>query len=75
MTNSDDLKPPRVAAGDRMLDSAAAAEFLGVTTTTMHNWRRQGTGPAHVRHGTYIRYYMSDLVQFVTPNHGGQTNG
>ncbi|MGD9506391.1 MAG: helix-turn-helix transcriptional regulator [Syntrophobacteraceae bacterium] len=38
---------------------------LGCGVQTMRNWRHIGKGPAYVKVGRLVRYYMSDLESFM----------
>ena len=54
---------------DNLLDSAAAARFLGLRSPgTLANWRSQGRGPAFVKVGSSIRYLQGDLTSWVRAN-------
>jgi hypothetical protein len=61
--------PPPAPVADAVLDTAAAAEFLGVTPHTLQNWRSLKTGPQavprdkHAR-GTRVYYLASVLDEF-----------
>ncbi len=44
-----------------LLDNEGAAEFLGVSPTTLPRWRWSGVGPAYLKVGRAIRYRRSDL--------------
>lgn len=50
---------------DKLLDSAAAAEALGISKYTINNWRARGTGPRYVRLGDRVLYPMKSLNEFV----------
>jgi len=52
---------------DEMLDTRAAAEFLGIAPKTLENWRWMGQdGPRWVRIGRRtVRYRKSDLVDYL----------
>lgn len=38
-----------------------AARYIGYTPSSLRAWRREGRGPAFVRHGRSVRYLTSDL--------------
>ena len=44
-----------------LLDNEGAAEFLGVSPTTLPRWRWSGIGPAYLKIGRSIRYRRVDL--------------
>lgn len=48
-----------------LLDNESAAEFLGVSPTTLPRWRWAGTGPAYLKVGRSIRYRRSDLEKWL----------
>ncbi|MBC9956085.1 AlpA family transcriptional regulator [Yimella sp. cx-51] len=37
------------------------AEYLDVPIKTLYKWRQEGTGPASVRVGRHVRYFVSDF--------------
>ena len=46
-----------------------AAQYLGVTTGTMANWRADGKGPLYVRHeGGNVVYLRDDLEAYRNKN-------
>lgn len=47
-----------------LLDSTAAAAWLGVAPYTLRRWRCEGRGPAFVKIGSFARYRLSDLEAF-----------
>lgn len=52
---------------DTLLDTAAAAERLGVSPRTLEKWRQEGKGPAYVRLGSKkVSYRDAALDTFVT---------
>jgi excisionase family DNA binding protein len=48
-----------------MLDTAAAAAFLGVRPTTVRKWRHERRLPFCKVGGTAIRFRQSELVRFL----------
>lgn len=48
------------------LQVAAAAEYLGVPTTTLSYWRAQRTGPRWFKLGKRVMYDRLDLDAFIT---------
>lgn len=54
---------------DRLLTQEEAAEFLGVSPSTMNGWRVQGRGPAIVRlSARCVRYRYGDLLTYIAAN-------
>lgn len=50
----------------RFLSPKTAARLLELSTTTLANWRRRGQGPPFIRlYGSYIRYPLAGLLQFL----------
>lgn len=50
---------------DQFLNTAEAAEFLGLKTQTLCNWRAMKVGPSYVILGRRaIRYRVSDLEKY-----------
>lgn len=52
-----------------------AAEFLGISVSTIRRWRLNGSGPRWIRIGTSIRYPLADLESYVAtlPSGGGNS--
>jgi excisionase family DNA binding protein len=49
-----------------MLRPAAAAEYLGVSPSTLQRWRTQtGLGPRFLRIGCQIMYRQEDLDEYI----------
>lgn len=52
--------------GSRLLSTAEAAEFLGVSRRTLEDWRRNGRGPKFVALSrNAVRYRLIDLEAWV----------
>lgn len=49
---------------DKLLTTAEAAEYLGMSTGWLNNQRYLGRGPRYVKMG-HVRYSFIDLVEFV----------
>jgi excisionase family DNA binding protein len=52
---------PPAAAGRIWLNSAQAAEQLGLSRKTLEAWRSRGEGPPSTRLGARVRYAADDL--------------
>lgn len=54
---------------NRIVNEAAAAEFLGVSPRTLQNWRLRGGGPVFAKLGSgkqgRVGYRRRDLLEFV----------
>lgn len=63
--------------GNRLLATADAARFLGISGRTLEDWRLTGKGPVFRKLGRMVRYLASDLAAFVDNaarlNTGGAT--
>lgn len=49
----------------RLLEVQEAAEYLGLSVSTLNKWRCYGEGPKFVKLGRAIRYRMSDLDEYI----------
>jgi excisionase family DNA binding protein len=50
---------------DRLLDTQAASDLLGVEPRTLEGWRLRGGGPPYVKVGRLVRYRRADLDRWV----------
>lgn len=41
------------------------AEYLGLPVKTLYKWRQEGVGPASVRVGRHVRYFVSDVQDWL----------
>lgn len=48
-----------------VLDSVAAAEYIGVSPRTMEGWRCSGKGPQFIRVDRRVLYRVKDLQVFI----------
>ncbi|MES2341627.1 MAG: helix-turn-helix domain-containing protein [Pseudomonadota bacterium] len=58
----------------KFVNTAGAAAFVGVSSSTLEQWRRKGIGPAFVRKGPkLILYVKADLETYLEnlPRQGG----
>ncbi|BCL76449.1 hypothetical protein JHS3_21850 [Jeongeupia sp. HS-3] len=52
----------------------AAADAIGVTTSTLATWRCRGSGPAYIKRNGKVFYRRADVAAFIasrTTEHGG----
>ena len=49
----------------QVLDTRAAADFLGLKPTTLETWRVGGRGPQFLKIGRVIRYSRADLTDWL----------
>ncbi len=41
------------------------AEYLDLPVKTLYKWRQEGFGPASVRVGRHVRYFVSDVQDWL----------
>lgn len=63
MTSSS--TPEEQGALSVLLSSRTVADYLGIPTGTLANWRYQGRGPAFVRIGRHVRYRAEDIARWI----------
>lgn len=60
----------KAPADDDLLSTKQAAHLLGISASTLHRWRCQGYGPAHVRVGKkLVRYIRRTLLDWIRRPH------
>lgn len=57
-----------------LLDTKAAAGYLGYHPNTLEQWRVKGAGPRYRKIGKHIRYTPDDLRAFVDSATCGSTS-
>lgn len=57
--------PPTRGPGRILMDTAAAAEYLGYAEQTLVNWRSLGEGPPYVKPGGRVRYDVRKLDRWL----------
>ena len=65
------VKPPRSGAVDRpvVLSPSEAAQYLGVSVSTLKNWRAKKIGPKWTLRGArLVAYRPADLEKFLDDN-------
>lgn len=50
---------------DPLLNLDELAEYLGVPVRTIYDWRTEGEGPCGVRVGKYVKFYVSDVREWL----------
>lgn len=59
---------------DCLLDQKVVAQMLSVSPKTLECWRWKGIGPRYRKINKMVRYYSSDVAEFVNnTNDGGVT--
>ena len=56
-----------------LLNTDEAADYLGVSTSTLEHWRLAATGPDFVRLGHQVRYRDVDLEDYIDQQVVSQT--
>ena len=58
---------PRATRSDttRALTEREVADMLGLAVATLRAWRHRGKGPRFLRLGRSVRYFPSDVADFV----------
>ena len=56
---------PAVRQASPVLDTRAAADFLGVSARTLEGFRVRGGGPRFVKIGGAVRYRVASLEEFL----------
>ena len=57
-----------------MLNTAQAADRLGLTTSALERWRVKGGGPRYAKLGSAVRYRLADLDEWIAANTGHSTS-
>lgn len=50
---------------DPMVGIEDLAAYLGLPVKTLYKWRQDGTGPDSVRIGRHVRYFVSDVSDWL----------
>jgi excisionase family DNA binding protein len=66
--------PKRVPENDPLLTPREVAEILGVRTTTIARWAREGTLPASLTPGGHRRYRREDVRRLLNRQHGAPSD-
>jgi excisionase family DNA binding protein len=53
------------AALEPLLSIDDVADYLGVSVTTIYDWRVAGKGPRAIKVGRHLRFAVSDLMAWV----------
>jgi excisionase family DNA binding protein len=48
-----------------LLSLQELAEYLGVPSGTIYQWRYRGVGPAGIKVGRHVRFRMSDVQRWL----------
>ena len=60
---------------DRLLTPLELAQLLSVPIATLYRWRYLDSGPRSVRVGRHVRYFASDVEEWLSaaPSRGGDS--
>ncbi len=50
---------------EKLLSTKELAEYIGVTQTTLRQYRIDGCGPAYIKFGNRVRYRISDVENWI----------
>jgi hypothetical protein len=59
---------PQPRTCSRLWTPVEAAQYLGVATQTLAQWRARRVGPAYCKLGVAVRYRESDMLDWLTAN-------
>jgi excisionase family DNA binding protein len=62
--NIETLGPPTPGL-EPLLGIDEVADYLGVSVTTIYDWRVSGKGPCAVRVGRHLKFALSDVAAWV----------
>lgn len=69
---------PTVGGLEPLLSTEELSEYLHVPVKTLYDWRLAGKGPCAVHVGRQLRYFVSDVRDWLTqqresePGHGAE---
>ena len=67
--------PAIIGGKERMLDVSEAAEFIGLSASTLNKMRGTGAGPVYIRlGGRRIVYHLADLNAWLNANRRRSTS-
>ena len=63
-----DSTTPILSGLEPLLSIEELSEYLGVPVRTLYDWRLAGRGPCAVHVGRQIRYFVSDVQEWLRQN-------
>jgi hypothetical protein len=60
--------------GCPFLNTAQAAFYIGLSHRTLEKMRTRGAGPRYRKHGSFVRYHITDLDDWSKSSGGGDTD-
>lgn len=64
----------RILLRPRMIDTAAAAAYLGLAKNTLEKMRLYGGGPRFSKYGRAVRYSVDELDAWIEKNSAASTS-
>lgn len=49
----------------KILSSKQAAEFLGISSGTLENWRLKNYGPPYIKYGNLVKYDEQAVIDWL----------
>ena len=62
--DDDNALAAQAKKGSPFLNTDQAAFYVGLSRRTLEKMRRQGRGPLFRKHGRYVRYHITDLIEW-----------
>jgi predicted DNA-binding transcriptional regulator AlpA len=66
---------PAMQTRQSMVNTAVAANHLGLSVSTLNKWRLTGQGPHYFKFGRAVRYGIADLAKWVEQQRAISTSG
>ena len=64
--NDNPTSPPTKALGlEPLMDVPELASYLGISISTVYDWRVHGKGPAAYRFGKHLKFAVSDVRAWI----------
>ncbi|TRW45704.1 helix-turn-helix transcriptional regulator [Georgenia yuyongxinii] len=60
---------------DPLLSVHELAEYLGVPTRTIYDWRQTGHGPRGIRVGRHLKFAVSDVAAWIDAQRAATPDG
>jgi excisionase family DNA binding protein len=61
--------------GDNLMTPGQVAEYLGIKTKTLHNWRCRRIGPPGVKVGGLLRYRREGVDRWIAAQEAAEARG
>lgn len=63
-----------MSTDDEIWTADQAAEFLGRSPDTLRTWRHKGGGPVFAKAGKEVKYFRSDVIEWLRGNRYSRTD-